>query len=370
MPAGLPYNPWIDRLSPYVPGRPLEDLARELGVEPEDIVKLASNENPLGPSPAAVRALRDAAGSMHRYPDGSCYRLRRELAARLRVSGENLVFGCGSNELLVLLAQVYLRPGLNAVMSERSFLIYRLVTELVGAEAIQVPMAGWTVDLSAMAKALNENTRLVFVGNPNNPTGTAVEPDELEGFIDEIPEGVLVIVDEAYVEFMPPSGRPDILARIRAGKPVCSLRTFSKLYGLAGLRIGYAVTVPEVAGLLQRVRQPFNVNAAAQVSALAGLSDDDHVRRTLELVERERAYLQAELARLGLEYVPSCTNFVLVRTGDGGRTFAALQRRRIIVRPMDAYGLPEYVRITVGTREENRRVVEALKELKEGGEKR
>lgn len=367
MAIGVEYNPWIDDIMPYRPGKPIEELARELGVSPEQIIKMASNENALGPSPRAVEALRAAAGRMHLYPDGSCYYLGRALAARLGVAVEQLVFGTGSNELLVLLAQAFLGPGRNAVMSDRSFLIYRLVTRLVGAVPVEVPMRDWTTDLAAMRGAITDDTRLVFVANPNNPTGTAVGAAELESFVDDLPPGVLAVVDEAYVEFMPPEWQPRLVDRIRRGARLCCLRTFSKLYGLAGLRIGYAITSAEVASLLHRVRQPFNVNAAAQAAALAALDDEEHVHRTLRLVREEMVFLEKAFDRLGLEYVPSLTNFILVRVGNGKVVFKELLSRHIIVRPMDAYGLPEYVRITIGTRDQNERLVEALETAVKGG---
>jgi len=360
------YNPWVDLLRPYEPGKPVEELARELGVEPDAVVKLASNENALGPSPAAVRALQQAASRMHLYPDGSCFYLARRVSQKLGVTPDWLVFGSGSNELIVLLALVFLRPGVTAVMSQKSFLIYRLVSRTVGAEPIEVPMKGWTIDTHALQEAIGEDCRLVFIANPNNPTGTAVDRENLEAFLDRLPGHVLAVVDEAYVEFMPEDQTPDLISRMRNGRMICSLRTFSKIYGLAGLRIGYCVAPPPVASLLQRVRQPFNVNSAAQVAALAALDDEDHVRRTLKLVASERQFLESELRDLGLEYVPSVTNFMLVRTGDGRRTFAALQERHIIVRPMDVYGLSDFVRVTIGTHEQNQRLIVALRDLLNG----
>ncbi|HIE10701.1 MAG TPA: histidinol-phosphate transaminase [Kiritimatiellae bacterium] len=360
------YNPWVDLLRPYEPGRPVEELARELGVAPQAVVKLASNENALGPSPAAVRALREAASRMHLYPDGSCFYLAQRIAQKLGVTSDWLVFGTGSNELIVLLGLVFLRPGVAAVMSEKSFLIYRLVTRMFGAEPIEVSMKGWTIDPGALQEAIGEDCRLVFIANPNNPTGTAVSRENLEAFLDRLPDHVLAVVDEAYVEFMPEGQAPDLISRMREGKMVCSLRTFSKIYGLAGLRIGYCVAPPPVASLLQRVRQPFNVSSVAQAAALAALEDQEHVRRTLQLVASERRYLESELRGLGMEYVRSVTNFMLVRTGNGLQTFAALQERHIIVRPMDVYGLPDFVRITIGTHEQNRRLISVLRDLPGG----
>jgi histidinol-phosphate aminotransferase len=354
-------NPWIGRLQTYEPGRPVEEVARTLGLaDAESIIKLASNENALGPSPRAVEAMQRAAGAMHLYPDGGAFYLRRALARKLGVRSEELVLGNGSNEIIELLARVFLQPGDNIVMADRAFLVYRLVAEAAQAEVLAVPMKNFTHDLAAMRAAIQPRTRLVFIGNPNNPTGTLVDGTAIDRFMDGLPDHVVVVLDEAYIELLPPGQQPDTLKYARADRPVFVLRTFSKTYGLAGLRIGYGVAPADGVELLNRVRQPFNVNAMAQAAALAALEDDDYVQRTRRLVKEERAWLESAVAGLGYGVVPSVTNFMLVQVGRGRACFDALMRQGVIIRPMDAYGLPEYIRVTVGTREQNVRLVAAL----------
>jgi len=358
-------NPWVRHLASYEPGKPIEEVARELGFSSvEGIAKLASNENPLGPSPRALDAMRKAAAEMHRYPDGSAFYLTRAVAKALAVDERSLVFGAGSNELIELLAHVFLGPGLSIVMADRAFVVYRLVAAAQNAGTIAVPMRdGFTHDLAAMAEAVTPKTRLVFIANPNNPTGTAVSPAEIEAFLKRVPDHVITVFDEAYVELLDESERPESLRYVREGRPVVVLRTFSKVYGLAGLRIGYAVAPPPCAALLHRVRQPFNVNAMALAAAEAALEDHAHVERTRRVVREGLAFFERELKALGIPFVPSKANFLLVRTGRGREVFQALQAEKVIVRPMDGYGLPDYVRITIGTPEENQQCLEALKKV-------
>ncbi len=359
----LPVHPWIRDLRPYQPGRPIEEVARELGLsDVAAVVKLASNENALGPSPLALRALRAAAREVHRYPDGGAVRLRRALAERLGVGVEHVLPGHGSNELIAFLGHAFLGPGTNLVMADRAFAVYRLVAALYRAETVAVPMRDHTHDLDAMRAAITPRTRLVFIANPNNPTGTAVDPGALDRFVAEVAPRVPVVVDEAYIELLAPERRPDLRPHVRAGLPVILLRTFSKVYGLAGLRIGYAVAHPEAIEAFDRVRQPFNVNALAQAAAIAALGDEAHVARTRRMTGSGRRALVRAFDRLGLRSVPSEANFVLVHTGDGRALCAAMQRRGVIVRPMDAYGMPDHVRITVGRPAENRRCIAALEE--------
>lgn len=355
-------NEWIQNVPVYEPGRPMEEVARELGIaDIGSILKLASNENELGPSPKALAAMAAAAPEMHRYPDGGCFYLKQKLAAKLGVNPGNLLLGNGSNELIEFLGHVCLRPGANLVMSECAFVVYRLVAALFNAQAVAVPMKNFTHDLDAMLAAVTPATRMVIVCNPNNPTGTANTPEEIDAFIEKLPPGVLAVFDEAYFEVMPEESRPDLLRHIRAGREnILVLRTFSKAYGLAGLRLGYGIGSAALTGLLEHVRQPFNVNAMAQAAALAALDDEEHVRRTLDMVRTGLDYFYGAFDRAGLAYVPSCANFVLVKTGRGRQVFRELQKRKVIVRPMDGYGLPEWIRITVGTPEQNRRVMEAL----------
>lgn len=357
-------NDWIDGLATYEPGRPIEEVARELGFDSAaDIVKLASNENSLGPSPLAVEAIRKSAVGMHRYPDGGAYYLRHALAAKLGVLPEQVLPGNGSNELIEFIGHTFLGPGANVVAADTAFVVYRLVAAMFRAEFVAASMRHLTHDLDAMLGAITPETRVVFISNPNNPTGTMVGQDEIDSFMDRVPEHVVVCFDEAYIELLPPGDQPDVLQYVRQDRNVIVLRTFSKAYGLAGLRVGYAVAPERCVALINRVRQPFNVNAMAQLAAVAALDDEEHVKTTRALVSEGLSFFVNEFRRLGLEYVPSVTNFILVKVGEGRKVFDSLQQAGVIVRPMDGYGLPEYVRITVGTYEENRRAIMALEGL-------
>ena len=357
-------NPWVAGLGVYEPGRPIEEVARELGFRSADeIVKLASNENALGPSPKAVKAMAKALCGMHLYPDGGAFYLRRALARKLGMEMDEIIITHGSNEAIEFLAHVFLDRGSNIVMADRAFVVYRLAAAAARAETIAVPMRAFTHDLDAMLKAITPKTRLVFVSNPNNPTGTMVDGRALDRFMKRVPDHVVVVFDEAYIELLPPNRQPDVLKFVRQGKHVFVLRTFSKTYGLAGLRIGYAIAPREGIALLNRVRQPFNVNAVAQVAATAALEDNAYVLRTRRLVQNGLSQLESAFGRMGLEYVPSVTNFIMVKVGQGRRVFEALQREKVIVRPMDPYGMPEYIRVTVGTRAENATFLRALKKV-------
>ncbi len=354
-------NARVSGLPVYEPGRPIFEVARELGFDDlSDIVKVASNENALGPSPKALAAIHDSANDMHLYPDGGTYELRQAIAEALDLSPANILPGNGSNELIELLGHVYLGEGTNIVMAQQAFIVYRLVAAAFGATVIDVPMKDFAHDLEAMLAAITDQTRIVFIANPNNPTGTSVSPDALEQFIDRVPPHVLVCIDEAYIELMARDEQPRTLAWVRDERPVIILRTFSKTYGLAGLRVGYGMAAPELIALLHRVRQPFNVNAMAQTAAIAAIADDQHVKDSRTLVEDGLQQLSQGFDALGLPYVPSVANFMLVHVGQGRAVFDALRRAGIIVRPMDAYGLPEYVRVTVGTHSENERVLKAM----------
>ncbi len=359
-------KPWVGALATYQPGKPIEEVARELGLgDPERIVKLASNENPLGPSPRALEAMRTAASRMHIYPDGDSYYLREALARRFGVSRDEVFLGHGSNEILALLGHVFLEPGVSAVMSEHAFVVYKLVTALYQGTIIETPARELGHDLDAMRAAIRPDTRVVFIANPNNPTGTMIPADALHRFIDALPEHVAAVLDEAYVELLPPRLQPDVLRYVRERRNVFVLRTFSKAHGLAGLRIGYAIAPPEGIALLNRVRQPFNVNAMAQAAALAALEDDAHIARTRALVEEGLDQVSQALAGMGIDYVPSSANFLLVKVGNGRGYFDALLRRGVIVRPVDGYGLPEYIRVSIGTRAENERFLDALALVRE-----
>lgn len=352
-------NRYICDVPVYEPGRPIEEVAREYGLNPARVVKLASNENALGPSPKAVVAMRQLLRTTHLYPDGGSFYLRNALAKKLGVGPENLVFGTGSNEVIEFLYHAFVAPGNEVVAGDRAFVIYSIMARMFQAQCVEVPFRGHTHDLPAMREAITSRTKLVFVANPNNPTGTRVSNRDLDRFIRSLPEHVIAVLDEAYIEFLddPPSSVEYALRR-----NVVLLRTFSKIVGLAGLRIGYGVAHKDCIALLQRVRQPFNVNAVAQAGALAALSDNAHIRKTKTMTRQGLKYLEGQFRRLKLEFVPSCANFILVRVGNGGEMFQKLQRRGVIVRPMAGYKMPEWVRVTVGLPAENRKFIAALEQ--------
>ncbi len=354
-------HPWLEDLVVYDPGKPIEETAREQGLDPSDIIKLASNENPLGPSPKAVAAMKAEAEKVHIYPDGGGYRLRTAIAEKFGFERENVVISNGSNEIIELVGHGFLSPGDNVIAAKHAFVVYKLMATLFGAETIEVDDPGFVHDLDAMAAAINGKTRMIFIANPNNPTGTMVGQEEIDRFMARVPDHVMVIFDEAYFEFV--HGAPDTLKYIREGRNVVVMRTFSKIQGLAGLRIGYGLTTPEIAKVLHKCRQPFNTNSIAQAGAIAGLGDDDHQQRTRDLNDEGLAYLQQSFSEMGLEYVPSFANFVLVKVGDGDAVFAAMLRKGVIIRAMRAYKLPEWVRISVGTMPQNHRCVATLREV-------
>src|SRR5437867_2574824 len=327
-----------------------------------DLIKIDSNENTLGPSPKAVAAITAALGDLHRYPDGSAFYLKRRLAERLGVSEAEVIVGNGSNEIIELAVRTFLRPGDEAVMADQAFVVYRLVVQSAGGSSRMVPLRDFTHDLEAIAAAVTPRTRLVFLGNPNNPTGTIVRRAAWRAFLGRLPEHLLVVADDAYAEYVEDPEYPDTIRERGDGRvAVLSLRTFSKLYGLAGLRVGYGVASGPVIDALDRIRQPFNVNALALAGALAALDDEEHVRRTLATNRAGMAFLVEAFRTLGLAHVPSAANFILVRVGGGARVYEALLRRGVIVRPMAVYGFPEHVRVTVGTEAENARFVAALR---------
>ncbi len=355
----------IASLVPYPPGKPIEELERELGISGS--IKLASNENPLGPSRKAVEALSKAFSDIHRYPDGSCYYLKKGLSKHLGVAEQMLIIGNGSNEIIELLLRTYLKAGDEVVMAEPSFAVYPLVVQAAGGRAVKVPLDGdLRHDLKRMAEAITGKTKIVFIANPNNPTGTIVTKDELEGFMEAVPGDVIVCIDEAYYEYVRSPDYPDTLGLIKGGRAVLLLRTFSKIYGLAGLRVGYGVAPAELVDYMNRVRQPFNVNSLAQKAALAALDDREHVERSRENNLKGLEFLFQELDKLGLECVPTEANFFLIKVGDGEGVYRALLKKGVIVRPMKGYGMEEYIRVTVGLPEENRRFLAALGEVIKG----
>jgi histidinol-phosphate aminotransferase len=349
----------------YEPGKPVEELAREMGLEPSQIIKLASNENPLGPSPAALRAMRDMLERSHFYPDGGAWALRNAIAAKLDLQRENVILGNGSNEIIEFIGHAFLKPGDEVVTAGHAFAVYSLMAQLFGARTIEVPDPGFTHDLEAMLGAITSKTRQLFIANPNNPTGTLVGQEAIDRFMERVPDHVLVIFDEAYFEFL--DNPPDVLRFVREDRNVVVMRTFSKIQGLANLRIGYGLAPARIAEVLQKTRQPFNANGIAQAGALAGLADEEHMMRTRELTHEGRNYLESEFTRLGLSFVPSVANFVLVRVGDGDAVFKTLLKRGVIVRAMRSYKLPEWIRVSVGTMEQNRRFIAELEILKHEG---
>jgi histidinol-phosphate aminotransferase len=354
-------NPQFRDLPVYEPGKPIEETARELGAQAEEIVKLASNENPLGPSPKALAAMRAALDSGHRYPDGGGFYLRDALAKKLGLSRDHLILGAGSNEIIEFLGHAFLDRGDEVVTSEHAFVVYKLVAAVFGARTIEVPSPDLRHDLDGIVAAITPKTRLIFIANPNNPTGTLAGQDEIDHFMERVPPEIVVVFDEAYFEYL--DHPPDTLRFVRAGRNVITLRTFSKIQGLANLRIGYGIARPELIQVLHKTRQPFNVSGLAQAGALAGLEDEAHLNETKRITDEGRDYLQKEFAAMALQFVPSVANFVLVNVGDGTKVFRALLERRIIVRALKGYNLAPWIRISVGTMEQNRRCIAALKEI-------
>ena len=351
-------NRFVCDLVAYEPGKPIEETARELGLEPAQIVKVASNENPLGPSPLAKAAMRDVLEEAHIYPDGGGYKLRTAIAESLGLGRENVIIGNGSNEIIELLCHTFLNPDAELIAAEHAFVVYKLMATLFGAKYIEVPDPGFIHDLDAMADAITENTRLVFIANPNNPTGTMVDQQAIDRFMDRLPGHVIAVFDEAYFEF--PDSPPDALRYVREGRNVCVLRTFSKIHGLAGLRVGYGLAPAHLADVLQKARQPFNVNAIAQAGALAALADKQHTDLTREINREGMAFYEQAFRERGLEFVPSHANFLLVKTENGDSVFKEMLKQGVIVRAMSGYKLPDWIRISIGTPAQNVRVIEIL----------
>ena len=351
-------NRFVCDLVAYEPGKPIDETARELGLDPSQIIKVASNENPLGPSPLAKIAMREALEDSHIYPDGGGYRLRGAIAQSFDMEISNVVLGNGSNEIIELLCHTFLNRDAELIAAKHAFVVYRLMATLFGAKYVEVPDPEFIHDLDAMADAITANTRLVFIANPNNPTGTMVDQAAIDRFMARVPEQVIVVFDEAYFEFL--TTPPDVLRYVREGRNVCVLRTFSKIHGLAALRVGYGLASKNIAALLQKARQPFNVNAIAQAGALAALADVEHIEKTLAVNRSGMEFYEKELAARGLEFVPSYANFLLVKTGEGDRVFRDMLKQGVIVRAMSSYKLPDWVRISIGTAAQNQRCLEVL----------
>ncbi len=352
-------NPHVAKVNPYQPGRPIEEVAREMNIDPATIAKLASNECPLGPSPKAIEAIRAAASEMHLYPDGGAYYLRHKLAEKLDVAPDQLVFGNGSNELILFIAECLLYPGSAAVASKYAFVIYKIITGMYGGDFVEVPMNGLTHDLDAFAANMPENTRVVFICNPNNPTSTLLGQAVIDKFMDSVPDDVLVVFDEAYNEICL-GEMPDTMKYVREGRNAIVLRTFSKAYGLAGLRIGYGITTPEIAAMIEKPRQPFNVNRMAQIAATAAIDDDEFVKQSIEVYRNSARAIMDYCDKTGLEYEKPYANFILIKVGEGAKVFTELQKRGVIVRPMAGYQLPEWIRISFGTAAETAKLIGAF----------
>ena len=350
----------VRAIAPYVPGKPIAETARELGMPEADILKMASNESPLGPSPKALAAIRGALSELHYYPDGSGYELKRILSQRLALAPENFVLGNGSNDVLELVARAFLTREDSAVHSQHAFMVYPLAIQAIGAKAIVVPAKAYGNDLPAMARAVRPDTKMVFLANPNNPTGTLSPWSEVRALLESVPARVLVVLDEAYGEYLPDELRSPSPGWLAAHPNLVVARTLSKAYGLAGLRVGYAFAHREVAEVMNRVRQPFNVNHLAMVGACAALDDHDFIARSRDVNARGLAQLERGIAALGLEYIPSRGNFITVRVGDAARVYEKLLREGVIVRPIAGYGMPEHLRVTVGLPEQNERFLAAL----------
>ncbi|MCK0506415.1 histidinol-phosphate transaminase [Aromatoleum anaerobium] len=353
---------YIHAITPYPPGKPIGELAREMGIPEASIVKLASNENPLGMSVRAKEAAVAALVDIERYPDGNGFELKAALCARFGVQPDQIVLGNGSNDVLELAAHAYLAPGSSAVFSQHAFAVYPLATNAMGARGIEVPARAYGHDLAAMAAAVATDTRIVFIANPNNPTGTFVDGSELEAFLARVPSDVLVVLDEAYTEYLSEQQRYDSLSWLPRFPNLLVSRTMSKAYGMAGLRVGYGIGHPDVVDLMNRVRQPFNVNSVALAAATAALADEEFLARSADVNRRGMAQIIEALAELALEWIPSAGNFVTFRVGNAAAVNLALLKQGVIVRPIGGYGMPEWLRVSIGLPEENARFITALRQ--------
>jgi len=353
---------YISAIKPYVPGKPMEELEREYGIK--DSVKLASNENPLGPSPLAVKAIQDAMINVNRYPDDSGYKLIGKLSGKLKVRPENIVLGNGSDEIIGMIVRAFLKPGDEAIVPVPTFLVYEISIQCAGAKCLAVPLKELSIDLKRVKESITPHVRLIFLCNPNNPTGSSVPKDEIEKFLKEIPDNIVIVLDEAYMEFVRDKRCVSGITFLDSGAPVIVLRTFSKAYGLAGLRIGYGVMPEKIADLLNRVRQPFNTNSLAQAGAEAALDDDTFLNKTIRLVHEGLDFLYTALSDIGVTYFETQSNFLLVDVGKSADdVFEAMLKQGVIVRSMTSYGYPTYIRVNVGLASENKRFIKALKKV-------
>lgn len=351
-------------IKPYVPGKPIDEVKRELGIS--DVIKLASNENPLGPSPKAMAAVKQAIGDIFLYPDGACFELKNAISKRLGIQHSNILVGNGSDESIKLLAEAYLNPGEEVVVPDPTFSEYEFAAKIMGARCVSSHLdSEFGLNLADMAKRISEKTKMVVICNPNNPTGTMVGAQEIQDFLAQVPDNVMVVFDEAYREYVIDPGYMDTLDLVKEGrKNVVILRTFSKIYGLAGLRVGYALGNENIIASMNRVREPFNVNILAQTAAVAAINDDAHVTASRELNEEGKKYLYGEFERLGLRYTPTQANFIWVETGKSSKElFGQLLRKGVIIRTGDIFGFDSYIRVTIGLPEQNERFIRSLEEL-------
>jgi histidinol-phosphate aminotransferase len=356
----------ILKIKPYKPGKPIEEVKRELGLK--RIIKLASNENTLGPSSQALKALRDFLPKIYLYPEDSCFYLKRELAKRLKVRMENLIMGNGSDEIMELIPKTFLNPGEEIIYGQPSFLIYEIVTKIMGGKPVPVPLKDYTYDLKGILKTITKKTKIIFICNPNNPTGTMVNEKEIKAFLKRVSKRIIVVLDEAYKDYVERRDFPNSIGLLKEYKNIIILRTFAKIYGLAGLRIGYGIARKEVIDLLSKVRLPFNVNSLAQAATLASLKDKEQVNKTRRMNREGKRFFYNVFKSLGLEYVPTQTNFILINLRRSGEKICReLLLRGIIIREMSAWGLNNYIRVTIGREEENKRFIQALKKILKGG---
>jgi histidinol-phosphate aminotransferase len=354
---------YICAIAPYQGGKPIAELAREMGLQVEDIVKLASNENPLGISPKAEEAIQEALLDIARYPDGNCFALRDAVSKKFNVAPNQIVFGNGSNDILELAARAFLVPGCETIYSQHAFAVYPLVTQAMGAKGVVVPAKNFGHDLSAMLAAITDKTRMIFVANPNNPTGTLIAKDEVFSFLKQVPKNVLVVLDEAYDEYLPAMHKSEAIGWLSEFDNLIISRTFSKAYGLAGLRVGFGLCHADIADMMNRVRQPFNVNSLAQAAAVASLADDEFVARSYALNQAGMLQLTQGLQKLGFEYIPSFANFISIKVGNATDYYRKLLENGVIVRPVANYEMPEYLRVSIGLFAENAKFLAVLEKI-------
>ena len=355
-------NLHINQIDNYQPGRPIEDVARELGLDENDILKLASNENALGVSPLAKKAMKKAIDNVYRYPDGDAIELKASLAKHLNYKKENFIIGAGSNEILVFLSQCFMRKGKSIIASEKAFIIYKILAQISNCQFHEIPMKGLTHDLDAMLDAIDETTSMIFICNPNNPTGTMIDGEKIADFMAKVPDDVLVVFDEAYAEICLKK-MPNTLQYIKQNRPVIILRSFSKAYGLAGLRVGYGIANDKIIAVLEKVRQPFNTTIMGQKAATASLQDTIFLQKSRQLYTQAKQYIEKSFQELKINYEPTVTNFILFEVDNVKKINQKLTENGIIVRPMKAYNLPNHLRITFGTKQQNERFIETLKKI-------